>query len=286
MTVMVACGIPYVPVSLAATCAGMAVASESRGRRLLWATALGVVVAATLRGGWRGRGSDDPIPSDRGLTVLSANVQFGRADVQQIAELAQEVDLVAIQENTPDFDDALHAVLAADFPFQVGTSRVDASGTMLWSRTPLEHGETGDTRFTSVVVTTRVRGVEWTVASVHPAPPQMGSAQWADDAQRVLDLLRGHLGERLVVVGDFNAIEEHLTMRRFANAGMYNAMSGTPSRGAAAWQRSWPANVAWMPALIRIDHALHSGRVHAWRPRYSTVRGSDHKALVATFRAR
>jgi endonuclease/exonuclease/phosphatase (EEP) superfamily protein YafD len=285
LATVAACGIPYVPIPLAAMCAGMAVASESRRWRMLWAMGAGLVFLAGLRRRFAGQGTEKPTPSDGSLRVMSANVLFGRADPRQIVDLAHGVDVVAIQENTPRFDEDLHAVLAADFPHQLGTSREDAGGTMLWSRTPLEHVGTGDTRFTSMVATTTVRGVQWTVANVHPTPPQMGSRQWVGDAQRVLDLVRSHLGERLVVVGDFNAVEEHLTMRRFAAAGLRNAMWGGRSTGTVAWQPSWPANRAWVPPLIRIDHALHSDSVQAWRPRYTTVRGSDHKALVAVFEA-
>ena len=108
---------------------------------------------------------------------MSANVLYGRADPRQIAELAQGVAVVATQENTPHFDEALHAFLGTDFPHRVGTSTEDASGAMLWSRTPLELVGFGETRFTSVVATTTVRGVQWTLASVHPSPPQHGSRQ-------------------------------------------------------------------------------------------------------------
>ena len=253
---------------------------------MLWAAAAGMVLATSLRHRFSGKGREEPWPSDRRLTVLSANVLFGRADPQQIADLARCVDVVATQENTPRFDEALHAVLATDFPHQLGTSKEDASGTMLWSRTPLELVGFGDTRFTSVVATTTVRGLQWTVASVHPSPPQLGSRQWVTDARKVLDLVGSHLEERLVVVGDFNAIEEHLTMRRFVSAGLRNAMQGRRSRGARAWQPSWPADRTWVPPLIRIDHALHSHSVHAWRPRYTTVQGSDHKALIVVLGAR
>lgn len=282
---MAACGIPYLKIPVAALCAAMAVASESRGGKLLWSAAFGAVVVA----GHRQRSSDhvpeEPAPSARSLTVMSANVLFGRADAREIANLAERADVVAIQENTPIFDGTLLAVLGADFPYRVGTSREDAGGTMLWSRTPLTLVGSGDTRFTSVVATTTVRGVEWRVATAHPAPPQMGVTLWESDAGKVLELVRPHLDEHFVIVGDFNAIEEHLTMRRLAAAGLRNAMSGTGSPGAPVWQPSWPAIRAWVPPLIRIDHALHSGSVQAWRPRYSRVHGSDHKALVAVFRA-
>lgn len=251
---------------------------------MLWAAAAGVVVAAGLRRFFPAPGSEHLVPREGTLSVMSANVLFGGGDPRQVADLAHDADVVAIQENTPRFDEALHAVLAEDFPYQLGTSKEDAGGTMLWSRTPLEHLGSGDTRFTSMVAATTVRGVKWTVANVHPSPPQMGSRLWATDAEKVLDLVHRHLSDRLVVVGDFNAIEEHLTMRRLAAAGLGNAMRGRRS-GAAAWQPSWPANRSWLPPLVRIDHALHSASVQAWRPHYVRVRGSDHKALVALFEA-
>jgi len=281
-----ACGIPYLPIPFAAMCGAMAVSSESRSRKLLWAAAAGVALATSLRQLSAGPDTEEPLPSDRRLTVLSANVLFGRADPEHIAELAQGVDVVAIQENTPRFDGALHTVLGTDFPHQLGTSTEDASGTMLWSRTPLELVGFGDTRFTSVVATTSVRGVQWTVANVHPSPPQPGSRQWASDAQWVRDLVVPHLTERLVVVGNFNAIEEHVTMRRLVSAGLRNAMHGHVSDRAPAWQPSWPTDRTWVPPLIRIDHALHSDPVQAWRPRYVAVRGSDHKALIVVLGAK
>ena len=279
-----ACGIPHVRVALAAMCAGMAVSGESRVGRSLWAAASGAAIAAALRPRLLSPGRTEVPGSARTLRVMSANVLFGRADIRQVAELARAVDVVAIQENTPRFDDGLQAVLSGDFPYRLGTSRDDAGGTTLWSRTPLTLVANGDTRFTSVLATTTVRGVPWTVATVHPAPPQMGSRLWESDGRKVLELVRDHVDENLVVVGDFNAIEEHLTMRRLAEAGLRNAMSA--SAGAAGWQTSWPALWAGAPSLIRIDHALHSGVVRAWRPRYTRVRGSDHKALIAMFEAR
>lgn len=285
LAAVAACGIPYLQIPVAAMCAGLAVGSERRGRTLLWSAAFGAVVVAGHRQRMAEPVAEAPLPTGRRLTVLSANVLFGRADTRAIADLAQGADVVAIQENTPSFDDALQTALGADFPYRLGTSREDAGGTMLWSRTPLTHVGDGDTRFTSVLATTTVRGVTWTVATVHPAPPQMGVRLWARDARKVLELVRGHVGEPLVVVGDFNAIEEHVTMRRLAAVGLRNAMSGWGTAGVAAWQPSWPALRLWAPPLIRIDHALHSSSVQAWRPRYTRVPGSDHKALLASFRA-
>jgi endonuclease/exonuclease/phosphatase (EEP) superfamily protein YafD len=284
LAVIVACGIPYLPVPVAAVSLGMATSSRSRGRKMFWSAVLG----GALVGAWRRWVSTSGVPgpdlADAELTVVSANVQYGRGDPRLSADLAQSADVVAIQECTPAFEASLAALLGDEFPYREGDSTDDAHGTMTWSRTPLAHARLGDTIFTSVVATTEVRGRSWRLANVHPAPPQRGSRRWEADAQRVLELVRSSLGEHLVVVGDFNAIEEHLTMRRFANAGLRNAMSGW-SAGGDGWQPSWPTDKAWVRPLIRIDHALHSGSVDAWRPRY-VVPGSDHKALVASFRAR
>jgi endonuclease/exonuclease/phosphatase (EEP) superfamily protein YafD len=283
---VVACGIPYLPLPVFGMSAAMVVASRSRGAKVLWS---GVLVAALAACAYRvlgAPGSPGPTREDADLTVVSANVLYGRADTRELHALAQTADVLAVQENTPSFDASLRALLAADFPFEIGTSSDDAQSTKLWSRTPLEVVATGDTDFSSMVATTEVRGVRWTIANVHPVPPQQnGSSRWASDAGKVLELLESHLAEHLVVVGDFNAIEEHLTMRRFAAMGLRNAMSGWRSPGVRAWQPSWPSDKPFVPPLIRIDHALHSASVDAWRPQYVVVTGSDHKALVGTFRA-
>ncbi len=282
---VVASGIPYLPVPVAALCGAMAVDSRSRGRRALWSAACGVAVAVGARR-WLARGARGPSPDATDLVVLSANVLYGLADPRQVAELARRADLIAVQENTPAFADALSALVGDDFPHRVGTAKPGARGTMLWSRTPLDLVGSGETDFSSVVARTTVRGVPWTVANVHPVSPMRGSGLWESDAAAVLDLVSPHVGDHLVVVGDFNAVEEHLTMRRLSAAGLTNAMRGWRALGAPAWQPSWPTDKRFVPPLIRIDHALHSDSVEAWRPTYVAVPGSDHKALVATFRAR
>lgn len=62
-------------------------------------------------------------------------------------------------------------------------------------------------------------------------------------------------------------------------------MDGWPLVSGDGWQQSWPTDPR-VRALIRIDHALHSASVTAWRPQYVQVAGTDHRAVVAIFRAR
>ena len=97
---------------------------------------------------------------------------------------------------------------------------------MMWSRTPLTLVATGQTRYTSLVVHTTVHDTVWTVSTLHAVSPLDGSRAWEQDAVGIANLLRPYVGEHLVVVGDFNAIDEHLTMRRIRDVGLQDSMTG------------------------------------------------------------
>jgi endonuclease/exonuclease/phosphatase (EEP) superfamily protein YafD len=156
---------------------------------------------------------------------------------------------------------------------------------MIWSRSPIALVATGSTRATSLVMRTSLRGTDWTVSSVHAVSPLDGSRVWEADSAAVADLLRAYTPERLVVVGDFNAIDQHVTMRQIRALGLEDSMDGWPGVAGDGWRQSWPTHPR-VPSLIRIDHALHSASVVAWRPQYVEVAGTDHRAILATFRAR
>ncbi len=239
----------------------MVVASRSRGAKVLWSVAL---VARSRRHAPIARlgapGAPGPTREATDLTIVSANVLYGHGDTREILALAQTADVVAVQENTPAFDASLRSLLALDFPYEVGTSSDDAQGTKMWSRTPLElrryrrHGFLLDGRRhpgARGALDDRERASGTSAAERQllggPRTPARSSSSST-----------GHLAEHLVVVGDFNAIEEHITMRRLAAVGLRNAMSGWRSPGVRAWQPSWPTDKAFVPPLVRIDHALHS----------------------------
>ena len=143
--------------------------------------------------------------------------------------MAASADILAFQENTPEFVQSLEEKgLLQEFPYRLGTAEYEAYGTMIWSRTPLTLVATGRTRYTSLVVHTTVRDTVWTVSTLHAVSPLDGSRAWEQDAVGIAELLRPYVGERLVVVGDFNAIDEHLTMRRICDVGLQDSMTGSP----------------------------------------------------------
>ena len=276
------CTIPYISIPLVMLGLGLFLALPRR-RRLVGIGLIVVSLVAASAPWWRLPMASTPRPPEDALRVLSLNTEFGQADQSTVLRLAESADILAFQENTPEFVQSLEDEnLLHDFPYRVGTEAYESYGTMIWSRTPITLAATGDTRYTSLVALTTVRGTAWTVATLHAVSPKDGSAVWEQDAVAIADLVKPHVGEHLVVVGDFNAIDEHLTLRQIRDVGLQDSMTGWPLVAGDGFQNSWP-NDPRVPELIRIDHALHSSTVEAWRPQYVTVAGTDHRALVATF---
>jgi endonuclease/exonuclease/phosphatase (EEP) superfamily protein YafD len=277
-----ACLIPYVPIPLVIAGLGLLLALP-RGRRWLAVGLLVVSLVAASAPWWRFPTAWTPRPTAGALRALSLNAEFGQADQDTILRLAASADILAFQENTPEFVQSLEEKgLLQEFPYRLGTAEYEAYGTMMWSRTPLTLVATGQTRYTSLVVHTTVHDTVWTVSTLHAVSPLDGSRAWEQDAVGIANLLRPYVGERLVVVGDFNSIDEHLTMRRIRDVGLQDSMTGWPLAAGDGWQVSWP-NDPRVPFLVRIDHALHSASVDAWRPSFVTLSGTDHRAMIATF---
>ena len=280
-----ACTIPYISIPLVILGLGLVLALPRRGRLV----GIGLIVVSLVAASapwWRFPTASTPRPTANDLRVLSLNTEFGQADQDTVLRDAQSADILAFQENTPEFVQSLvEKGLLRDFPYRVGTAEYDSYGTMIWSRTPLTLVATGKTVYTSLVARTTVHGTVWTVATLHAISPKDGSSAWEKDGLAVADLLRPYVGEHLVVVGDFNAIDEHLTMRQIRAVGLQDSMTGWPLTAGDGFQNSWP-NDPRVPFLIRIDHALHSASVDAWRPSYVMVLGTDHRALIASFAPR
>ncbi len=280
-----ACAIGYLPLPLVGLSLGLLLLLRRRWRLL----AVGALVLTLVLGSapwWRFPTASTPRPGADDLRVVSLNAEFGQADQDTVLGLAAHADMIAFQENTPEFVQSLEEKgLARDFPYRLGTAVYEAYGTMLWSRTPITLAASGHTKYTSLVARSTVRGTDWTVATLHTVSPLDGSRAWEADAAAVVDLLRPYTAEHLVVVGDFNAVDAHVTMQRIRAVGLVDAMDGWPQAAGDGWQLSWPTSTR-IPAVLRIDHALHSSSVDAWRPTYVEVDGTDHRALVGIFRAR
>lgn len=270
----------WTPAMVAAL--GLTIALRGR-RRLIGAALLVAAIAYWSQPWWpRPQVIHDAVPVTIGISVLAINTEYGRADLAGIeAEVSEQIQVLVLLENTPDFERRFaESSLAEQFPHRVGTARTDAGGTVIYGRHPLTEVERLDTAFDQIVVSTTVQDVEWLVAAIHTAPPQLGAPRWAADGRAVADLVSRYRDERLMLVGDFNAIDQHHTMRQIVASGARNpAIRG--SLQDRSWDPTWPMDGP-VPPFARIDHYLYTRAVQGWYPRYFAVEGTDHKGLIAS----
>lgn len=86
-----------------------------------------------------------------------------------------------------------------------------------------------------------------------------------------------------MIVGDFNATNDHRVMRELAGRGYTDAATRTRSR----WQPTWPAEGLVrvlgvpVPSLLALDHVLVNDAVQPVSTETVAIDGSDHLALIA-----
>lgn len=234
-----------------------------------------VVLASPVVSNFGGASS---APTGDALRVMSLNAMFGKADAAQVLARAKadQADAVVLLEATPGLVGELAKVgFDKVYPHRIGTSDTTASGTLIYSRTPITEVARGRTIFTSIAGRIGKGATSWTVVGVHPVAPTFGVRAWVADAAAVRELVAPLRSSTTVVVGDFNAVPQHDTMRRLYGLGFADAVRQT----GAGWQMTWPLGYP-VPPLIDIDHALVGGGVVANAIDFFTVTGTDHRGLT------
>ena len=233
----------------------------------------GWAVAPLLSGG-------EPASTD--LTVMSSNLEFGRGEGATVTRVVAEkdVDVLVLVEVTPA---ALRGLLAAGLddllPHRAGAAEVGASGTMVFSRFPLESPQPLDLGNGGLEVD--VEAAEpFRLLAVHPAQPVGWADTWLDDMATLRERAAAATAHGpTVVAGDFNATRDHLPFRHVLDTGVRDAAEEAGS----GWQPSWPSRGSWgwLPPLLMIDHVLTGEHYRAMSTSAVPVQGSDHLALVA-----
>lgn len=255
-------------------------------RHLGWLiVALPVVTTLAIQIAWVAPYVPHSVPSSAGprFTVMSLNTWGGRAG---IADLAAEVktakpDVIVLVEVTDEFLGFIQRTpIARTYPYRIGQAgnRFDASGLMILSRFPLQSLPT-DLPTALQIAKADIGGREVVVAAVHPPNPFVNHPEWLSTSEAIRTRVRGLIGQRLVVAGDFNATADHLTLRRILGIGLRDAAVASGS----GWLPTWPANKP-VPPVIAIDHVLIGSRVSADSVRAFTVPLTDHRGLVAQLR--
>ncbi len=220
-----------------------------------------------------------PAPGAESLTVMTANLAQGDGDPFELVRLASEeaVDLLVVEEITPaDLADMERAGLNDLLPYHTGEPRSGGHGTMVFSATELSRAERTATWHDGWVVSMG----DLVVVATHPQAPTEPDL-WRSDHAALLDAVRRHDPD--LVLGDFNATDDHAPMRALADAGLRDAVELTNG----GWQPTWPGGDRWRvlglaaPPLTRIDHVLVGQRLAVVSVHTADLPGSDHRAVIA-----
>ncbi|RBP98614.1 endonuclease [Bifidobacterium aemilianum] len=224
--------------------------------------------------------------SDAYARVMTFNVYKGRADAKAIVALVREqrVEVLALQETTRPFIDRLEAAGIEDYlPYSQVSSADGRYGNGLWSATEMTKPADDDVDSrASLMPGGTIRFKEGQVSirfvSVHTTSPSPG--QWEAWRQSLDDLARltSRTDRRYILMGDFNASNDHAPFRsvladRFQDAALQSGHGLT---------LSWPADRVGVPAFAAIDHLILDRGITAGQLEMVRIAGSDHKALLGT----
>lgn len=226
--------------------------------------------------------------SDLRLTVMTANLLHGRADVEALARTARrhDVDVLCVQEVHQSALDAIADRVAEQLPHRHGRPGVRGGGSGIFSRNPLTNLQEPDgfgfpPVLADVLVPTDRGPRPITVLSFHSkAPLGNGSARfWSDDLALVGRLMADH-PRSLVVAGDFNATRDHRQFRDLLTGGFSDAAQDA----GAGLAFTFPAKRFRVP-IAGLDHILLGRGLTGLAVRTARQAGSDHKAVIATVAA-
>lgn len=217
------------------------------------------------------------------LEVMTSNLKIGNGSASSVvaAVRSRHVDVLMLEELTPDARAALHADgLDALLPHSVVHTHLDGSGTGLWSRLPLQAPTVRQFGCTFITARVELSGEPVTLAALHVYGPypQAQFGGWRSDMREYQSVLRELPGGPTVVGGDFNATTDDVQFRTILAEGFDDAAA----QAGAGFTPTWPAD-RWVPPMIAIDHVLTRGAV-ARAADSIEIPGSDHRALVVSVR--
>lgn len=223
---------------------------------------------------------------DMTARVMTFNVYKGHADPQAIVDVvsSQRVEILALQETTDDFVDALNkAGIQSYLPYSQVSSSDGVYGNGLWSATPLAEPVDDEVNSSASFMpsgTVSFGGGKANIrfVSVHTTAPVPGYwRQWRRSLDE-LALMRSHTADRYVFMGDFNATVDHTPFRNFLGTRFADA---TMSSG-HGFTFTWPTQKPPLPRFAGIDHVVIDQRIIAGQMQVMQIKGADHAALLGT----
>jgi endonuclease/exonuclease/phosphatase (EEP) superfamily protein YafD len=225
-----------------------------------------------------------PLPSPAGdarLTVLHANLLYRNpsfASTLAVLERA-DTDVIAVSELTPAFAGQIAASsIGQRYPYSELRPTEAALGIGLWSKRPFTVGPDLPGTSTTLVVGVDHAGRQLRIVLTHPIPPIFNEPRWRTEfdalaAQPAVDV------ERSLIVGDLNVSYYNPPLRRLLADTGTRAVHIALGKGFGS---SWPTHRRWLPAFVRLDHALVGDQVTATAIEDLDLPGSDHRAFTVT----
>ncbi|MFT4215919.1 MAG: endonuclease/exonuclease/phosphatase family protein [Micropruina sp.] len=214
------------------------------------------------------------------LTIVSLNVAR-TAKPEAVARAAHGADVVVLVEAYVTWASSLPASFRAEFPYRApvdaATSDRMNADVVIFSRHPIATSEplpkSSFQQWSAVVRTPQLGPVR--VVGVHPCNPYCRQGLWVDEAGRLRAWLADHQkAMQMIIAGDFNAVDDHLTMQ-----GLYaDGYRSAADLAGAGFVRTWPADRRF-PPVIAIDHVLLTPGLTATGFDTFDVPGTDHLGI-------
>ena len=213
------------------------------------------------------------------LRIFHANLLYLNGRTAELARVvaALDADLLAFTEYTPVHAGGMYvSPLAPSFPFRIEHPEASAGGSALWSRFPLTEIPAPPALYQSTAALVDIAG-GLQLYVVHPPNPLDHLGHWLTELNG-LAALYGSRERPAIVTGDLNATNWHPPFRRALAAGWRDAhhIAGR------ALTNSWPDDKAWLPPIMRLDHALVDDSVMVTDVVDVGLPGSDHRGFVVT----
>lgn len=256
---------------------GVVIALISRAWSAMMAFVVVALVPLVTLVTFQGAGCSPPA-SAQPLSVVSLNAEHAQASVDDVMALVteREPDLLVLIEVTEPYLEELVAA-GLEFPFRTPGPVSDngASGTVIFSGYPMDAMSVDQQAVTheQPAVVVNVEGSPTVVRAVHPLAPVPGDLEsWREALREIGQWQKSVGGQRLILVGDFNATRAHAAFRE-ASEGLRDA--------SGKWaEPTWPTD-RWYPPFATIDHILTRGYTSS-DSGASQIANTDHRAIWAT----
>lgn len=216
------------------------------------------------------------------LRVATVNLWYVNRDPRRLLDwlAASEPDLVALQEVSPAWVDALAATLPA-YPHRQLLPRNDPYGIGVLSRLPLRQVTALDLAgdgLPSLHVTAELAGQSLYLLGLHTHWPMTPGLQQARDrALQQAAVLALETPSSSIVLGDLNLTPYAPAFTRLVqSSGLRDALAGQ------AWRPTWLAS--FWPLALPIDHVLVPRAACVLDTSIGPDIGSDHRPVLVTLR--